>query len=239
MRKQTISISERDLMFTIAGQLYNQAPNRQPRKADIIMQKFRDAFREIAVNCIEDYSLHIEHEKVYDWLHDTLFDIPEFCELNLSQVEYEKGISVDDENRAKYGITTAYDICDSESWKNDFIDLDAFIRNIHRKLLKIIYLDEDCFLCKHQDKENDSTLACGNSDECKNCSLNPNLKNNYECSRDPRGKYTFACKYDCFKSRYICCEECDDKIECEHKCDGKSAECGNAINHRTNTEEKE
>ena len=58
MRKQTISISESDLMFTVAGQLYNQAPNRQPRKANIIMQKFRDAFREIAINYNEYYSLH-------------------------------------------------------------------------------------------------------------------------------------------------------------------------------------
>ena len=63
MRKQTVSISETNLIFTVAGQLYSQAPNRQPRKADIIMQKFRDAFRKIAVNCNEEYFLHIEHEK--------------------------------------------------------------------------------------------------------------------------------------------------------------------------------
>ncbi len=241
MRKQTISISERDLMFTVAGQLYDQAPNRQPRKADIIMQKFRDAFREIAINYNEYYSLRIERGKVYDWLHDMLFDIPEFCELNLSQVEYEKGISVDDENRGKFSVTTMYDVYTSESWRNDYIDLDAFVQNVYNKLLYIKDMDYDCFSCVHQDKNNKSTLAwaCGSSEICKNCSLNPNLKNNLEFSREPKGKYTYACKYDCFRDYYICCEECTRKNTCEHKCDGKSTECGNAINHRTNTEEKE
>lgn len=239
MRKQTINISEYQIMFVVAGQLYDQAPNRQPRKIDIIMNKLKDAFRAGATNSNEYYTRNIGQDILYDWLHDTSFDIPEFCELNLSQNEYDEGISVDDENRAKYVITSAYDVYDSESWKDDFIDLDAFVSNVYRRLLQFIALDGDCFLCKHQDKENNSTLACENSDECKNCSINPNLKNNYEWAREPLGKYTFACKYDCFKSRYICCEECDNRFNCKHKCDGKSTECGNAINHRKNTEEKE
>lgn len=132
MRKQTVSISETNLIFTVAGQLYSQAPNRQPRKADIIMEKFRDAFREIAVNCNGEYFLHIEHEKVYDWLHDTLFDIPEFCELNLSQVEHENGISVDDEIRI-------YDMNASERWYNSSIDLEMFVQSVDRK---ISYIEE-------------------------------------------------------------------------------------------------
>ena len=48
MRKETICISEQNLLFVIAGQLFYQAPNRQPRKAEIIMQKARDLFRENA-----------------------------------------------------------------------------------------------------------------------------------------------------------------------------------------------
>ena len=238
MRKRTMSVNEKDLMFTVAGQLYDQAPNRQPRKADIIMQKFRDAFRKQAVNDNEYFSLHVEEEKLYDWIHDLLFDIPEFCELNLSQIEYENGIAVDDENRAKYSITTAYDVHTSESWESNFIDLDAFVNNVYRKFSYIKAIDEDCFLCVHQDKNSKSTLACGSSDTCKNCSINPNLKNNYEWSREPRGEYTFACKYDCFRGYYVCCEECPKSNECNHKCDGKSAECGNAINHLEIAEEE-
>jgi hypothetical protein len=64
MRTKTISISERILMFVIAGQMYDQAPNRQPRKADIIMMKVREAFRKDAYNGNEFYSLETAKDKV-------------------------------------------------------------------------------------------------------------------------------------------------------------------------------
>lgn len=41
MRAETICISEVNLMFVIAGQLYDQAPNRQPRNADELCGKLR------------------------------------------------------------------------------------------------------------------------------------------------------------------------------------------------------
>lgn len=219
-------------MFAVAGQLYDQAPNRQPRKADVIMEKLKDAFRKEAVNDNEFYTMRIEQEDLYKWLHDKLFEIPEFYELNLSQIEYERGISVDDENRARYNIITPCDVYDSESWKSDFIDLDAFVGNVHYRLLQIVDMEEDCFLCMHQDKNGESTLAPGDSDKCKSCCVNPNLRNNYECEREPKGKYTFACKFDCYRNRYICCEECDDKSKCDYSCDASSADCGNAINRK-------
>lgn len=232
MRKETIKISERDLMFVVGGQLFDQAPNRQPRKAEIIMQKLRDVFRSEAYNNNEYYTVTIETDNLYNWLKDKLFSIPEFRELNLTQEEYEKGVSVDDERRPKFAFTSRYDVYDSESWRKDFIDLDAFVQNVHRRLTNIIDTEEDCFCCIHQDKSCKSTLDCGKSDFCKECSVNPNIKNHYEESRKPRGKYTFACRYDCFKSQYICCEECDEKEECNNRCDSISADCGNAINRR-------
>lgn len=234
MRTKTIFINERNLMFVIAGQLFDQAPNRQPRKAEIIMQKVRDKFRSDE-RCISDnefYSIRIEENKFYDFLKELLFSIPEFEELNLSQVEYEKGVSVNDESRTKFVLTSRYEKHDSESWKTDFIDLDAFVRNVERTFWVIYNSEYDCFLCVNQPADVKSTLDCGNSEKCKNCSVNPNLKNNYEGVRHPRGKYTFACKYDCYKHKYICCEECDEKDSCQHICDSKSEECGLSINHR-------
>ena len=53
IRDEKISISERQLMYAIGGQLFDQAPNRQPRKAEIIMAKVRDKFREEAYNMIK------------------------------------------------------------------------------------------------------------------------------------------------------------------------------------------
>lgn len=234
MRTETIFINEGNIMFVIAGQLFDQAPNRQPRKAEIIMQKVRDKFRsdEHCINDNEFHSIRIEEEKLYDFLKELLFSIPEFEELNLSQVEYEKGVLVNDESRTKFSLTSRYDKYDSESWKTDFIDLDAFVRNVERVFWMIYGSEQDCFLCVNQPADVKSTLDCGDSEKCKICSVNPHLKNNYEGNRQPRGKYTFACKYDCYKHKYICCEECDEKDSCQHICDSKSEECGLSINHR-------
>lgn len=234
MREATILVSERNLLFVIAGQLFDQAPNRQPRKAEIIMKKVRDAFRadKRCNNDNEWYSIRLPEKEVYQFIKDMMFSIPEFQELNLSQIEYENGVSVDDENRAKYSFVTRYDKYDSESWKSDFVDLDAFVRNVECVFWVIYDNEQICFGRVNQPINTDSALACGDSEKCKSCSVNPNHTNNYESRRFPKGRYTFACKYDCYKSRCICCEECDDKDSCIYKCDSKSNECGLAINRR-------
>lgn len=130
MRTKTVSVSERNLMFVVAGQLFDQAPNRQPRKAEIIMQKVKDAFRKDAHNDNEWYCLAIEEAKTRKYVHNLLMGIPEFIELNLTQVEFEKSVSVDDESRPKYAFVSRYDVETADSWKHDFIDLDAFTRNV-------------------------------------------------------------------------------------------------------------
>lgn len=222
MRTKTISISERYLMFVIGGQLFDQAPNHQPRKAEIIMQKVRDAFREEAYNDNEFYTLQVEENGLYDYLKDLLMGIPEFVELNLTQVEFDGGISVDDGSRGKYSFTSRYDKHTSESWKHDFIDLDAFIGNVRRRLINIMNMDQDCFCCKHEGK-------CKDIEPCRDCMVRPDLKNNLEYDRRPKGKFTFSCKFDCYRNYQICCEECKKKESCDKVCDGKSETCGNRI----------
>jgi hypothetical protein len=228
MRTKTTSISERSLMFVIAGQLFDQAPNRQPRKAEIIMQKVKEAFRKDAYNDNEWYCLEIPESDTYKYINDLLMAIPEFVELNLSQVEFEKNVAVDDESRPKFAFTSRYDKETPESWKHDFIDLDAFIRNVHSRLLWLMNSEQDCFLCIHQGQTG-STLSPGNSEKCKTCTVNPDLKCHYESGRKPKGKYTFACKFDCHEHKYICCEECDKNGSCTNRCDGISETCGNKV----------
>ncbi|MDE7324916.1 MAG: hypothetical protein K2N63_01320 [Lachnospiraceae bacterium] len=234
MRKETICINERNLMFVVAGQLYDQAPNRQPRKVEEIMSKVRFNFRNDA-RCDKNnewYSISVDKDNVYGFVKSMLVSIPEFQELNLTQNEYDAGIKVDDEKRAKFKVTTSRDKNDEDSWRNDFVDIDAFIQNVNRRLLDIIDIESDCFLCIHQDQNSKSTLDCGSSDKCKICCANPNLTNNFECRRHPKGEYTFACKFDCPKSRYICCEECGDRNTCGSVCDSHSEDCGLAINRK-------
>lgn len=241
MRKETICISERNLMFVVAGQLYDQAPNRQPRKADEIMRGVRSNFRNDA-RCSNDNEWHyvyVEKDKTYEFVKSMLTSISAFQELNLTQNEFEAGIAVDDENRGKYKITTSYDKNDADSWKDDFIDLDAFIRNVDSRLHDIIDIESDCFLCIHQDKSSKSTLDCGSGDKCKTCCVNPNLTNNFDGGRKPKGEYTFSCKYDCPKGKYICCEECEDNSTCGSVCDSHSADCGLAINKKGRNREED
>lgn len=230
MREKTISISERDLMYTVAGQLFDQAPNRQPRKAEIIMQKARDAFRKDAYNDNEFYSLLVPEKEAYKYIEKLLKGISEFNDLNLSQAEFESGVTVDDENRPKFSFTSRYDVHTSESWKTDFIDIDAFIRNVYNRLTELKDVDADCFLCIHQNYNGcGSTMAPGNDEECKNCTVNPELKFNYQCGREPKGEYTFSCRYDCPEHKMICCEECKKANGCPSKCDGNSETCGNKV----------
>ena len=137
-------ITEYDLMYVIGGQLFKQAPNSQPRNVEIIMTKFRDKFREKANNHNQFYSLYIEVDHIKDFIEDILLSIPEFRELNLSQIEYENKVSVDDESRAKYRFYTAYDKNDSDSWKNEILDLDAFMQNIMCSLNRTEEDKNDC-----------------------------------------------------------------------------------------------
>lgn len=221
MRKESIIIYERDFAYCLAGQLYDQAPGRKPRKADIIINKALEAFNQYPTHGKifgDSNTVSIEKDKVYDFCHEILYNIPEFLELNLSQVEYEKGISVDDENRPKFSFTSMYDIETEDSIRNDFIDLDAFVGNVSRKLYNV--RDKDCFLCVHDDNKH-------TNEYCLRCVINPSFTNNYESERFAKGKYTIVCNYDCYKAKYICCTECDEKDTCQNKCDSNPVDCEN------------
>jgi len=215
MREQTVLISERDLLYAIGGQLFEQAPNREPRNAQKIMMQVRDAFRKEAYNDNEYYSLRIAEEKLYKYIESLLMGIKEFVELNLSQNEVDNGVNIDDESRPKYTFTDRYS---KIPWKSDFIDLDAFIRNVVNRFWIIKYAEMSCFGCINKD-----------TDKCSWCAINNKLRVNYKGNREPRGKYTLVCKFDCYKSRYICCEECDDKNVCAKKCDGNYKGCSNVV----------
>lgn len=217
MRKESFSIHEDELLCAIAGQLYEQAPNNAPRNADIIMTRVKDKFREVAYlnKNFNSYSLlvSVENNGLHTYIRSLMHAIPEFVDLNLSQYEYEDGVKVDDPNRKKYMITDRYSVV---PWKNDFIDLEAFVQNVVYKLKARKSIETDCFFCVND-----------NTEVCKTCFVNPEFKNSYECEREPKGKYTKACKYDCFKSRYICCDECQDI--CKNRCTEDCKTCQNNL----------
>lgn len=227
MRKKTVSIQERFFMQAIGGQLFAQAPLCQPRKVDIIMKKVGEQFRKDAVETMSQwFVLMVEEDKLKEYLRKTLLSIPEFEELNLSQMEYDNGVKVHDEDRGKFKFTSAYDVETSESWKYDFIDLDAFIGNAERNIWMLMDYETDCFCCIHNPRDGESRPK-----ECSTCLVNPGFKINYETCRYPKGKYTFACKHNCKCDYYIGCDECDKKDTCEHRCESSCEGCELAINH--------
>lgn len=244
MRQQSIRISERTFIEELAASIYGSAPNKQPRKIEIIMTKARDAFRNhpMCYNDNEFRTITLPEKELNEQLREMLRGIEELCELNLSQVELEQGIKWNDPNRAGFKLVTRFDKHDSESWKTDFIDLDALIPNAISRMIWMTKEDSwrECSDCKNHRK---GCSPCGVGEpvevtRCDTCVNNPNHSDNYESKRLPKGVYTFACKFDCPECKYICCEECPKKEGCKHRCDGDSKTCGNAINHRSESEEE-
>lgn len=231
MREKYLIISERTFAYCLAGQLYAQAPNHQPRKTEVIMKKAIELFRNYELHSIvfgDAHQIAVIEKDLYAFCDKLLKSIPEFTELNLTQIEYDNGLrDPEDPNRPKYAFTSRYDIKDENSWKGDFVDLYAFVNNFCRSLNKESTTEKDCFLCIHQPEDSESTLAPGDSDTCKNCSINPKLTMNYECERFAKGNYTIVCNYDCYNSKYICCSECKNKDTCKHKCDSTPDKCNN------------
>ena len=135
-KTKKLCLSESDLIYAIAGQLYDQAPNRQPRNGEKIIFEVRDKFRNEAENRDDFYFIWIEEKEIYKYIENMLMGIKEFVDLNLSQNEYEKGVSVDDENRPKFVFTSMYS--PALDWRDDFIDLTAFIQNVNYHILKEI-----------------------------------------------------------------------------------------------------
>lgn len=143
---KTTIISERNLIYCIAGQLYYQAPNRKPRNGENIIRKVVEIFREKAENENEFYyiSVELKPEIIDEYIRGLLMQIEDFKNLNLSQIEFENNISVDDPNRNKFSFSSAYDKHDSNSWKYDFIDLDAFISNVCSCLIEMVEKNNSC-----------------------------------------------------------------------------------------------
>ena len=122
-----------DIMGAVAYNAYYMAPNHAPRKIEVVMKEVREYLKEHLEQPLEHdktfYAKHFEAKEIYPFIKDMLMSIEEYQEWNLTQIEYEKGIKVDDENRPKYCFCSRYDVHDEEDWKNSFIDLDAFVQN--------------------------------------------------------------------------------------------------------------
>lgn len=129
-----IILSMNDIIGAVAYNAYRMAPNYAPRKIETVMDKVKSYLKENLERPFDSdktfWCKEFDPKDVYKFIHDMMFSIPEFQEWNLSQIEYEKGISADDEDLGKFSFSSRYDARNENFWKDDFIDLDAFVRNV-------------------------------------------------------------------------------------------------------------
>jgi hypothetical protein len=98
----------------------NPFEGQLPRQAKTVVEKLHALLPE-----------YIETDNLRAFVSETIEHIPEIRDWNLSQVERERGVKVDDESRAPFVFTSRYDKIKAEY---DFIDLDALKQNITRSL---------------------------------------------------------------------------------------------------------
>ena len=123
-----ICVSLNDFIKYAVGEIYNLAPYHKPRFIEEITDEIIINFKKNCRQVGDDFFYHeIALKDLYKFISDILMPIDKFRELNLSQREYEQGISVDDENRGKFQFVDRYT---SIPDYDNFIDLDACIQNI-------------------------------------------------------------------------------------------------------------
>jgi hypothetical protein len=104
------------------GILQNPFKGQLPRNTEVIMEKLHTLLPEF-----------IETDNIRAFVSETIEQVPEIRDWNLSQVERERGVKVDDEDRPPFAFTSLYDQIKPEY---DFIDIDALKQNVTRSLEK-------------------------------------------------------------------------------------------------------
>lgn len=213
-------ISKRELVSNMAYDITKMAPDNRPYQMDTILSKIVDKIAELENNPVEmtgesgktfivqakfdsflgDVRIAVFSESViprsiiaFKLAHYFVNSIPEIRALNLSMVEREAGIVDPDDIRrsGKHRVTTIYDEIDKDTWKTDFIDLDALVGNLS---IEFEAVGEYC------------TGVVGKE------IIQTRLK------RYPRSGVRTCCAMDCPVGKYVCCVECMSKDTCAFSC---------------------
>ena len=181
-----IKISNKEIISSVAGNIYKHHPYHLPEGIDKIMTHLVNT-----LDSIPDCSGIINNRfKLFEfidflhferWLKDILGQIPEYHDLNVSRHLKEKGIKADDIENRGFKFISRYTEETFDDRYTDFIDLDALISNISLDIDWLQQMNEDCFLCKYA-KEYGS-MEPSDSDKCKKCICNPNIR--YERETHP------------------------------------------------------
>ena len=121
-QQNTIVVLKTDFIAEVIkwGIKQNPFKGQLPRSTDVIVEKLHTLLPEF-----------IETTDMRAFTSETIEQVPEIRDWNLSQVERERGVKVDDENRSPFMFTSRYDQPKPEY---DFIDIDALKQNVTRSL---------------------------------------------------------------------------------------------------------
>lgn len=207
---ENISFSQSNIVKYTIGNICELAPLNNPRKIESILNHLNQAIQEIGVYFLTSCCITFTESQFKEWLTNTLMNCKEFCELNLTYYQFTNNESTDDVNNSKI-FSSRFDKGNPDSWKSDFIDLDACIQNIVYDVVRKETVQTDCFLCNNK---------YNNADLCRTCTLNPEYDNNYHIDNEPCDDSIprWCGIFECKNSKAICCVDCDEYNTCDDVC---------------------
>jgi hypothetical protein len=194
---EEIRVSNRIIIGSIAGTIYEMHPYKRPENMDKIMDKVVSYYEGKIDSCghkDDNFKLfnYDSQKSLLKELNILLNSIKEFRQLNISKKLKDLGVDdIDDDRNSGFKLIDRYTIDNKDSRYSDFIDLDACMRNIVNEILNKMELSEDCMFCKFATEY--GSFKPSECDKCKNCSINPKLKFNrisHPLSLKPKNKWT-------------------------------------------------
>lgn len=137
-KSEEICLSACAFKGAVAYWAYAQSPKREPRSIEKVMKALEGIIQADFKVIMGDFQCKSfqDEEALYKYINEKLLGIPEIEDWNLSYNEKKDNIDVNDPNRGGYRLISAYDKRDIDSWKDDFVDLDAFIGNVMTLIMK-------------------------------------------------------------------------------------------------------
>lgn len=123
-----ICVSLNEFIRVTTGCIYELAPYHKPRFIDEIVDEIIRLFKTNSNRIGTDFFYYeVELKDLYEFIESILKSIDKFRDLNLSPIEYEQGIDIDDPDRQKFQFVCAFNSIPED---DSFVDLDACIQNI-------------------------------------------------------------------------------------------------------------
>lgn len=144
--KITLKSDTRQLLFSKSALLsflalwgIQQSPYDYPKNLLTVLDKFSELLDKDFTQEIETgglWFMKLARKELYTFIDKRLMSIPAFKDWNLSEVERQKGIGVDDPERPSFVGISRFDIGRERDPDVDFIDLEAVVQNMVRSVQK-------------------------------------------------------------------------------------------------------